>query len=75
MLLFYCQNMNLQWCWNPEDGLPAPDAVFILNLSESASSKRGGFGDERYEVSNFQAKVRNNYKLLKDPKLWKVWLL
>lgn len=65
------ENMDIEWCWNPEDGLPAPDAVFILNLSEAASLKRGGFGEERYELSNFQAKVRHNYKLLKDSKLWK----
>ena len=67
--------MDIEWCWSPEDGLPAPDAVFILNLSEAASLKRGGFGEERYELSNFQAKVRHNYKLLKDSKLWKVWYL
>ncbi|XP_034238457.1 thymidylate kinase isoform X2 [Thrips palmi] len=65
------ENMDLQWCWNQEEGLPAPDAVFILNLSESASLQRGGFGEERYELTDFQAKVRSNYKLLKDPKIWK----
>ena len=36
-----------------------------------AAAKRGGFGDERYERTEFQQKVEENYHLLKD-KDWKV---
>ncbi|KAE8750365.1 hypothetical protein FOCC_FOCC002924 [Frankliniella occidentalis] len=63
------KGMDLKWCWNPEIGLPEPDAVLLLNLKEEVSSKRGGFGQERYEVSDFQRKVKSNYISLKTP-LW-----
>lgn len=64
------EGMDLQWCWTPEIGLPEPDAVFFLDLGEKALSKRGGFGNERYEVSDFQMKVKKNFMRLKNT-IWK----
>lgn len=64
----------MEWCWNPEIGLPKPDAVFLLNLTEEAVSKRGGFGNERYELTSFQKKVKDNYLGMKNSS-WKVGTL
>lgn len=63
--------MDLRWCWNAEVGLPEPDAVFYLTLSDEASARRDGFGDERYEVSDFQRKVKINYSKIRNS-LWQV---
>lgn len=71
--MFLMQNMSLQWCWNAEVGLPAPDAVFLLSLSEAVASRRGNFGKERYELTDFQRKVKMNYDCLKNSS-WKVLL-
>ena len=36
-------------------------------MSPEEAAKRGGFGNERYETTAFQAKVRENYnKLIED---------
>ena len=67
---FYIQNLSLDWCIPPEVGLPEPDAVLFLNLSNEEIAKRGSFGEERYEQTDFQKKVANNYKVLN--KSWKV---
>ena len=55
----------------PDIGLPLPDIVFFLNLSIDEISKRGDFGNERYEKLDFQKKVLSNFLLLKEkmPKL------
>jgi hypothetical protein len=33
----------------PEAGLPAPDAVVLLDLTVEEASKRGSYGEERYK--------------------------
>jgi dTMP kinase len=63
--------MDIEWCKNSERGLPKPDAVFFLTVSPEALSKRGGFGNERYEVSEIQKKVETNYLNLADDS-WQV---
>nr|CAD7407100.1 unnamed protein product [Timema cristinae] len=60
------EGMDLNWCQNPETGLPKPDLVFMLNLDTSVMMQRGDFGSERYEVLGFQEKVRSNFLLLQD---------
>jgi dTMP kinase len=52
------EGMDLHWCFEGEIGLPAPDVVLYMNVSPEVAKKRGGFGEERYEVAEFQAKVR-----------------
>ena len=39
--------MDLDWCWQSDIGLPAPDIVIFLDLPIEESKKRGEFGDER----------------------------
>lgn len=40
------------------------DLVCFLDVSPEEAAKRGGFGKERYETTEFQAKVRENYNAL-----------
>ena len=58
--------MSIDWCKKAETGLPKPDAVFFLSLSPNVLSRRGGFGNERYELTDVQKKVQNNYMELLD---------
>lgn len=58
--------MDINWCKFPESGLPAPDAVFFLNLPFKEMKKRPGFGEERYENLAFQTKVLKEYEKLAD---------
>ena len=53
--------MDLEWCRHPEVGLPRPDVCLFLDLSSEEAAKRGGFGSERYEREELQARVRDLY--------------
>ena len=35
--------LTVDWCKGPDLGLPAPDAVIFLNLSQEESEQRGGY--------------------------------
>ncbi|XP_036409675.1 thymidylate kinase-like [Megalops cyprinoides] len=65
---------SLQWCMNPDVGLPKPDLVLFLQLSPAVAAQRGEFGNERYENSDFQGTVLQRFQqLMKDPSLnWQV---
>ncbi|KAJ8309764.1 hypothetical protein KUTeg_011629 [Tegillarca granosa] len=65
------QGFDMQWCKQPDIGLPKPDAVIYLTLSPEAAEKRGTFGKERYEKKEFQQKVSENFEKLKEDN-WKV---
>lgn len=54
-------DMTLEWCWQPEIGLPKPDAVIFLDIPVTKASKRADFGQERYETTAFQEKVYKNF--------------
>lgn len=68
------QNFCLDWCKQPDVGLPKPDLILFLQLSPEEAAERGNFGNERYENSSFQEKVLQSfYHLMKDKTLnWKV---
>uniref|UniRef100_A0A8D0HB91 Thymidylate kinase n=1 Tax=Sphenodon punctatus TaxID=8508 RepID=A0A8D0HB91_SPHPU len=51
------ENFSLDWCKQPDVGLPKPDLILFLQLSTSEAAKRGDFGNERYENTFFQEKV------------------
>ncbi|KAK3712099.1 Thymidylate kinase [Vermiconidia calcicola] len=55
------KTMDLAWCRHPEEGLPRPDLCLFLDLSSEEAAKRGGFGTERYEKQDLQARVRDLY--------------
>lgn len=64
----------LDWCMNPDVGLPKPDLVMFLQLSPAEAALRGQFGEERYETSVFQKAVQQKFEqLMKDPSVnWQV---
>jgi len=64
--------LDLEWCKNPDRGLPAPDAVIYLDVSSEVARQRGGYGEERYEKEEFQNKVRTQFEKLRaeDPDMW-----
>ena len=35
--------LSLRWCQQPDMGLPAPDAVIFLDLSQDEAEQRGGY--------------------------------
>ncbi|EGE04682.1 thymidylate kinase [Trichophyton equinum CBS 127.97] len=51
------KELQLDWAWRPEVGLPRPDIWFFLNISTEVAAARGGYGTERYETVNLQKKV------------------
>jgi len=52
-------DLNLQWAWACEAGLPKPDLVLFLDLSSEEAARRGGYGEERYETENMQTRVKS----------------
>jgi dTMP kinase len=49
---------DLEWCKSCDLGLPAPDKVIYLSMPIEETSKRGNFGEQRYEKVEFQKKVK-----------------
>ena len=68
------QNFSLDWCKQPDVGLPKPDLVVFLQLQLAEAAVRGEFGRERYESGPFQQRALQRFQqLLTDPSLpWKV---
>ncbi|XP_032553305.1 thymidylate kinase [Chiroxiphia lanceolata] len=66
-------NFCLDWCKQPDVGLPKPDLILFLQLSPEEAVERGNYGHERYESSSFQEKVLQSfYCLMEDKSLnWK----
>lgn len=55
---------DLGWCQACDVGLPAPDAVIFLDLTQDEAEKRGGYGGERYEKREMQIRVRERFSEL-----------
>ncbi|XP_037049502.1 thymidylate kinase [Bradysia coprophila] len=64
------KGLSYEWCKAPEAGLLKPDLVLYLTLTPEATAKRSGFGDERYENTEFQRKVRHCFDKLYDSSYW-----
>lgn len=64
----------MDWCKQPEVGLPKPDLVMFLNLSPAEAALRGQYGQERYETNAFQLAVQEKFdQLIDDPTVnWQV---
>ncbi|KAK9470744.1 thymidylate kinase-domain-containing protein [Dipodascopsis tothii] len=52
------KGLDAAWCRAPDVGLPAPDITFFLDLDPAKAGERAGYGGERYEIGEFQTKVR-----------------
>lgn len=61
------QGMDLEWCRQPDIGLPRPDRVLFMGITPDDAAKRSGFGDEIYESLQFQQKVYSNFLKMKEP--------
>jgi thymidylate kinase len=48
------EGLSIDWCKQPDRGLPRPDVVYFLNVSQEEANKRAGFGEELYEKAEFQ---------------------
>mmetsp|Transcript_758 Transcript_758/g.1172 ORF Transcript_758/g.1172 Transcript_758/m.1172 type:complete len:235 (+) Transcript_758:106-810(+) len=53
--------LSIDWCKGPDLGLPAPDVVIFLDISQEDAEKRGGYGGERYEKRDMQIRVRERF--------------
>ena len=56
----------LTWCTAPDRGLPKPDLVLFLEVSEEAQETRSQWGEERFEKKEFQKRVKKNFLSLSD---------
>ncbi|XP_050670733.1 uncharacterized protein LOC126969384 [Leptidea sinapis] len=65
------KGLDLNWCKASDMGLPKPDKVFFLTIPLDVMQQRNGFGNERYEIPEFQKRVNEIYMQLKD-KDWEV---
>lgn len=54
--------LPFEWCRAPDIGLPAPDIVLFLDIAPAKAKERGGYGEERYEQEELQARVRQSFK-------------
>jgi len=62
------KGIDVEWCKNPDRGLPRPDVVVYMKLSIEDAAKRGEYGQERYENVQFQRKVQSIFEEhLKEP--------
>eukprot|EP00929_Paragymnodinium_shiwhaense_P055459 TRINITY_DN27784_c0_g1_i1.p1 TRINITY_DN27784_c0_g1~~TRINITY_DN27784_c0_g1_i1.p1 ORF type:complete len:308 (+),score=101.79 TRINITY_DN27784_c0_g1_i1:155-1078(+) len=55
------KGMDAAWCRSTDIGLPQPDLVFFLHLDPEVGAKRAAFGDERYENTQMQIAVREQF--------------
>lgn len=64
--------LNLEWCVAPEEGIPVPDLVILIDVDPKILMSRKGFGDERYERLELQTKVSQTFHQFKSerPDLW-----
>nr|XP_025744087.1 thymidylate kinase isoform X3 [Callorhinus ursinus] len=70
------ENFSLDWCKQPDVGLPKPDLVVFLQLRLAEAAVRGEFGRERYESGDFQERaLRRFHQLMADETLnWKFYV-
>ncbi|CAG9786337.1 unnamed protein product [Diatraea saccharalis] len=60
------KGLDIDWCKSPDVGLPKPDKVFFFTMPLDQIEERKGYGNEKYEVSDFQKKVGEMFMKLKD---------
>jgi len=49
---------DVEWLYAPDKGLPKPDLTLFLTLDLDQIGDRKGWGEERYEMTEFQSKVK-----------------
>lgn len=58
-------DLSLEWAREPEVGLPRPDLCIFLDIAPEVAALRGGYGDEKYETSKMQVRVRELFHQLR----------
>ncbi|XP_064239517.1 thymidylate kinase isoform X3 [Aotus nancymaae] len=68
------ENFSLDWCKQPDVGLPKPDLVLFLQLQLADAARRSAFGHERYENGAFQERALQCFhQLMRDTTVnWKM---
>lgn len=56
--------LGLEWARHPDVGLPRPDLCVFLDVSPETAALRGGYGGEKYEQTDFQARVRELFEVM-----------
>ncbi|PNW85528.1 hypothetical protein CHLRE_03g190800v5 [Chlamydomonas reinhardtii] len=59
-------HLSIDYCKSLEVVLPAADLVVHMSMSAEATAARGGYGEERYEKVEFQARVMEAFGQLRD---------
>jgi dTMP kinase len=54
--------LTYEWCRAPERLLPAPDLTIFLDIDAQSARARCGYGEERYERADLQARVREVFR-------------
>lgn len=57
----HTDKMDRSWCLQPDKGLPRPDLTIFLTSDDAENELRAGFGEERYEKSEFQREVKKQF--------------
>ncbi|CAH1245147.1 DTYMK [Branchiostoma lanceolatum] len=65
------KGLDMRRCQHSDIGLPRPDLVIYLTLPPEEAAKRSEYGGERYEQTDFQKKVAENFKVLQEDD-WKI---
>jgi dTMP kinase len=60
------KGVDREWAVTADKGLIAPDLMIFLDVSREEAERRKGFGEERFEVVEFQNKVRMAYDQLRN---------
>ena len=60
------KGIDFNWCLESDVGLIKPDLVIYIEVEMSTISSRAGFGGERYEKTEFQTKVKDQFTKFKD---------
>ncbi|MEY4861051.1 MAG: hypothetical protein RL059_750 [Bacteroidota bacterium] len=58
--------LDFDWCKAPDIGLLKPDIVFYLKMDPLLASKRGDYGQEKYEKVEFQQLVAQAFEKMND---------
>lgn len=59
------RGVNVAWCAEMNNGLPAPDLIVYISVDEQTQKSRG-IGEETFETSIIQKRVREQYTSLID---------
>jgi dTMP kinase len=64
------RGMDRVWCSIPDTGLVQPDTVFYLETSPESLARRGKYGSERYEETEYQTRVLGEFQRMKTLPHW-----